>query len=399
MSKKTRRPSGTGAVFKWMKKNPATGQSEQVGWAAIADLGIVDGKRSRKTLYGKTQRDVVDRLTETLDGHQHGTLPKSGKLTVAQWLTSWLRSVQAREDVRRRTYEHYELIVRRHLVPTIGSRPLAKLTPRDVEAMLGGRLKAGQSTRSAHHIRAVLRNAIRDAERDGLVSRNVASLARPPRVVKEEMKTLTPTQVDAFLEALSDDRLAAMYVVTLGLGLRQGEVLGLRWADIDLDAGALRVTHALSWIRPAGEHAAQPHLVEPKSEESRRTLRLPKSVTAALREHRARWVDEKLAHGERWLNEWDLVFVGPAGEPLNPRTVWSDFRGKLTAAHLPAIRFHDLRHSAASLMGAKHVPARVVQKILGHSSISLTLQTYSHVFAEQHEEAAAIMDDILGGRR
>lgn len=396
MSKKTRRTSGTGSMFKWMKKNPATGELEQVGWCAIADLGFVDGKRSRKTLYGKTQREVADRLTDTLRDHHRGVLPKGGKLSVEQWLTTWLRRIES--SVRARTFEHYTGIVRLHLVPAIGGRQLAKLSPSEVEAMLSAHIKTGMSPRSAHHVRAVLRNALRAAERDGLVSRNVASLARPPRIVKEEMKTLKPAQVESFLEALHGDRLAALYVVTLGLGLRQGEVLGLRWQDIDLDAGTLAVRHSLQWIRPAGHRQAAPHLVEPKSEESRRSLRLPKSVTAALRDHRAHWRDEKLSHGERWLNEWDLVFVGPSGEPLNPRTVWSDFRRKLTAAQLPAIRFHDLRHSAASLLGARHVPARVVQKILGHSSISLTLQTYSHVFAEQHDEAAAIMDDILGAR-
>lgn len=396
MSKRTRAAAGRGSVFPWRKKDAETGDLKDVGWVGVADLGVVDGKRRRLTLYGKSKRDVSDRLNETLRDHQRGVLPKGGKLTVEQWLTSWMRSIES--SVRARTLEHYSGIVRLHLVPAIGKRPLGKLSPTDVEAMLSAQVKGGMSPRSAHHVRAVLRNALKGAERDGLVSRNVASLARPPRMVKEEMKTLAPDQVDAFLEALNGDRLAAMYVVTLGLGLRQGEVLGLRWSDIDLDAGALKVTHSLQWIRPAGERQAAPHLVEPKSEESRRSLRLPKSVTAALRDHRARWRDEKLAHGERWLNEWDLVFVGPSGEPLNPRTVWSDFRRKLAAAQLPAIRFHDLRHSAASLLGAKHVPARVVQKILGHSSISLTLQTYSHVFAEQHDEAAAIMDDILGGR-
>jgi integrase len=376
-----------------------TGELEQVGWCGLADQGIVEGKRRRMAMYADMnhKKDLVDRLKRAVADHSRGVLPRGGHVSVEQWLDSWLRGLEG--TIRPRTLEGYEVIIRRHLGPAIGKKRLAKLTPSEVEAMLSAKVKAGASPRSAHHMRAVLRTALTVAERDGIVSRNVASLARPPRVVKKnEMRSLTPAQVDAFLEAIKNERLKAMYVVTLGLGLRQGEVLGLRWQDIDLDASILSVTHALQWIRPRGEHASVPQLVEPKSEESHRTLRLPKSVVVALREHRARWRHEKLALGGRWVDEWDLVFTGPFGEPLNPRTVWEGFKAVLKRAQLPTeIRFHDLRHSAASLLGAKHVPARVVQKILGHSSISLTLQTYSHVFAEQHEEAAEIMDAILGG--
>jgi len=390
-----RRTSGSGSVFEWKKRNPKSGELEVVGWCAVADLGLEDGKRVRKTKYGQSQKELAKWLNDTLRDHEHGVLPRSGRLTVEQWLTSWMRSIES--SVRARTFEHYAGIVRLHLVPSIGRRPLSKLTPSDVETMLSAHVKGGMSPRSAHHVRAVLRNALKGAERDGLVSRNAASLARPPRVVKTEMTTLSPAQVTAFLAAIKDDRLEALYVTTLGLGLRQGEVLGLRWSDVDMDGGVLRVTNALQWIRPAGEKAAAPHLVEPKSTSSRRTLSLSEPVIDALRAHRKRWVDEKLLLGERSLNAWDLVFVGPAGEPLNPRTIWTDFRGKLTAAQLPAIRFHDLRHSCASLLLLAGVPARMVMEILGHSSIGLTLGTYSHVLPGLREQAVRAQAAMLGG--
>lgn len=383
-----RRTSGSGSVFPW-KKN-----GKEVGWCAVADLGIVDGKRKRLTKYSAKQKVVADWLSETLRDHNRGVLPTAGSMTVEQWLASWLRSVQS--SVRARTLEHYEGIVRLHLTPAIGKRPLAKLSPSDVETMLAGLVKKGQSARSAHHVRAVLRNALKGAERDGLVSRNAAALARPPRVAKTEMATLTPDQVKAFLAAIKGDRLEALYVTALGLGLREGEVLGLRWSDVDLEAGVLRVSHALQWIRPAGERGAAPHLVEPKSSTSRRALSLPAPVADALRTHRKAWVDEQL-HGQQPANSWDLVFVGPAGEPLNPRFVWSHFQRKLAAAKLPAIRFHDLRHSTASLLLLAGVPARMVQEILGHSSISLTLGTYSHVLPGLREQAVAAQAALLGG--
>src|SRR5438105_1408174 len=195
-----RRTSGTGWVGRWRKRNSKTGKLEQVGWMAMVDLGIVDGHRKRLTKYGKRERDVADWLNDTLRDHQRGVLPKSGAMTVEQWLTKWLRGIES--SVRARTLEHYEGIVRLHLIPAIGRRPLAKLAPSDVEAMTAMMIRNGSSARSAHHRRAVLRNALKAAERDGYVSRNAAALARPPRVTKTEMATLSPDQVKAFLIAL-----------------------------------------------------------------------------------------------------------------------------------------------------------------------------------------------------
>jgi integrase len=229
------------------------------------------------------------------------------------------------------------------------------------------------------------------------VSRNVARLARPPRVVKEDVPSLSSAQVKDFLVAIKGNRLEALDVATLGLGLRQGEVLGLRWSDIDLERSVLRVSHALQWIRPARGKAGVPTLVEPKSRTSRRTLDLPPIVADALRAHRARWRDEKLALGPRWLNDWNLVFTGSHGEPLNPKVVWEDHRAALKTGGLPLLRFHDLRHSCASLLLLNHVPAKMVQEILGHSSITLKLDTYSHVMRELREQAVAAQTSMLGG--
>jgi integrase len=201
--------------------------------------------------------------------------------------------------------------------------------------------------------------------------------------------SLSTAQVKVFLTAIKGNRLEALYVATLGLGLRQGEVLGLRWSDVDLEGRVLRVSHALQWIRPARGQAGVPTLVGPKSRTSRRTLDLPALVVEALRAHRARWRDEKLALGPRWLNDFDLVFVGPQGEPLNPKAVWEDHRAVLKAA--------GLRHSCASLLLINHVPAKMVQEILGHSSITLTLDTYSHVMRELREQAVAAQTSMLGG--
>ncbi len=398
-----RRTSGSGSVFPWLKrkKDPKTGQlgdPVQVGWCAVADLGVSDGKRKRQTVYGRDQKEVARRLNDVLRDHAHGVLPNGGALTVSAWLEQWLRAKETgSKQMRPRTIEHYRLVVKKHIAPAIGQKQLAKLTPSDVERMLGAQLRAGRAPRSVSHVRSVLRNALGRAERDGKVSRNVARLAEPPSVPDPDRSAVEAfnEKVPEFLRAIANDRLSAMYVVTLGLGLRLGEVTGLRWSEIDLDGAALRVSKSLQWIRPAGEKQALPHLVEPKTKKSRRTVDLSAPLVEVLRQHRARWRDEKLTLGPQSLNEFDLVFTGPHGEPLNPRVISKQVRAILAAANLPRIRFHDLRHANASLMLAAHVPMEMLSEILGHSNPTTTRNIYAHVTKSLREEARRAQAGIL----
>lgn len=401
MSKKNRRVSGTGSVFPWKKRNPKTAEIEVVGWCAVADLGIVDGNRARKTKYGQSQKELAKWLTDTLRDHEHGVLPRDRALTVNAWLEQWLRAKETgSKRIRPRTLEHYRLVVKKHIAPAIGNKPLAKLTPSDIERMLGAQLKAGLAPRTVHHVRAVLRNSLARAERDGKVSRNVARLAEPPSVPEPDRSSVEAfsERVPDFLRAVAPDRLSAMYVVTLALGLRIGEVTGLRWPDLDLDSGVLRVTKSLQWIRPTGEKRALPHLVDPKTEKSRRVLELSAPLIAEVREHQARWRLEKLALGPRSLNEWDLVFTGARGEPLNPRVISEQLRAILRSAGLPRIRFHDLRHANASLMLSAHVPMEMLSKLLGHSNPTTTRNIYAHVLKPLIDEAKEAQAGILTGR-
>lgn len=382
-----RRGQGQGSLFPWKRRNEA-GELVQVGWCAMADLGIVDGKRRRKAIYGKTQREVVERLNETLRDHQRGTLAKPGRVTVEQWLKRWLQSIAG--GVRPRTLEHYRWIAEEHIIPSIGRRQLSKLEPSDVEAMLNAKLRAGLAPRTVHHLRAVLRNALRKAERDRLVVRNAAALADPVKVPEYDRRTLAPEEVKAYLAAAADERLQALLVTALGLGLREGELMGLRWSCVDLEGGVLRVTHALQY------HGGQPVLVEPKSRTSRRTMPLPAPVAEALRQHRVRQAQEQLA-AKVWLNDRDLVFVGKHGQPLESTAVLRAHWGVLEAAGLPRMRFHDLRHSTATLLLEAGVPLKVVAEVLGHSSPSVTQNIYQHVTAGLRAQATAAQARILGG--
>lgn len=376
-----RRGHGEGSVFERRV------DGKVVGYVAMLDLGYVDGRRRRQAFYGKTKAEVRDKLDAAREAKRKGTLP-ARRVTVEQWLTRWLKD--GGPSLRPTTREHYEAHCRLHLIPTLGRIALDRLTPSDVRALLNAKIEVGLSPRSVHHLRAVLRNALHAAERDGLVYRNVAALAEPPHVPHVEMRTLTPDEVRTFQAAIAGTDDEALYITTLSLGLRQGEVLGLRWSDVDLDGRSLRVSQALQRIDRRFV------FVEPKSKTSRRSVRLSTSVVELLRGHRAQQNQERLRLGPKWL-DLDLVFCGPHGEPLEGTRVTKRFQAILKAAGLPRLRFHDLRHSSASLLLAQGTPARVVMQRLGHSSISLTLGTYSHVIPELEDQAADAMDRVLGG--
>ncbi|MDP9472177.1 MAG: site-specific integrase [Chloroflexota bacterium] len=197
-----------------------------------------------------------------------------------------------------------------------------------------------------------------------------------------------PDQARAFLAAVRGDRLEALFTVALALGLRQGEALAMRWDDVDLDAGTIRIRHTVQKIN------GQWHFTEPKTARSRRSISMPAASIAALRAHQLRQPDERLAAGSRW-QEWGLVFPSSVGTPLDGSNVTHWLQKILARAGLPRQRFHDLHHCCASLLLAQHVPMRVVMEIPGHSQIALTMDTYSHVMPVLRHEAAGLMDAIL----
>lgn len=362
-------------------------------WAASVDLGHADGRRRRKAFYGRTRQEVAHKLQAAQRALADGLPLASQKQTVGGFLEVWLRDSAARK-VRPRTLQRYGEIVKIHLIPRLGHIRLSRLTPADVERTMNAALGDGASPRSAAHMRAVLRTALNVAMRWGILGRNVASLAGPPHVPEREIRPLSRSDARTILEAVRGDRLEALFTVGLALGLRQGEALGLRWADVDLEAGTLSVQRSLQrvdggWL-----------FLEPKTTRSRRTVPLPGPVTAALREHRARQLQERLSLGPAWQGEtWgDLVFTDEAGGPLSGFHVSRRFKALLAVAGLPQMRYHDLRHGAASLMAAQGVPARVAMEILGHSQISTTMNVYVHVAPELGRDAADRIGAALWGK-
>ena len=296
----------------------------------------------------------------------------------------------ARPSIRPRTYITYESYIRIHLNPAIGHIRLQRLGPADVQRLLNAKLAAGLSPRTVHHIRAVLRSALNQAVRWSLLARNPAALVDAPRVPQSETQVMGPGDARSFLLAVRGDRLEALFTLALAMGLRQGEALGLSWADVDLDRATLSVRYALQRI------GGRLQLVEPKTRLSRRTLALPAFVVESLRKHRARQLREKLWAAPNW-SESGLVFTSSIGTPLDGTNVTHRLQHILAAAGLPRMRFHDLRHACATLLIAKGVHPRIVMETLGHSQISLTMNTYGHVLPALQRTAADEMDAVLGG--
>jgi integrase len=358
-------------------------------WCAQLDLGIIDGKRRRKSFFGKTRGEVARRLNEAISARARGLpVATNDRYTVGAYLERWL-SDAVLPKVRPSTARRYEQIVRCHLVPAIGHIPLVRLAAPEVQAMLNAKAASGQSLRSVHHLRAVLRAALNQAVRWDLSGRNVATLVDPMPVPYREVRPLDSEQARALLAAAHGDRFEAIFVLALSTGARQGELLGLSWQDLDLATGTMTIRHALQRVGRGWS------LVEPKTARSRRTLGLPPMAVAALREHRTRQVEDRLAAGSRWQDH-DLVFTTTVGTPPDGTNVTHGLQRLLAAAGLPRQRFHDLRHACASLLLAQGVHPRVVMEQLGHSQIGLTMNTYSHVIPALQREAAAQIEALLG---
>jgi len=342
----------------------------------------------RKTLYGKTRSEVSAKLSKALTDREGGLTYDAGKQTVEEYLARWL-SNSVRDTVRQRTYERYESIVRVHLAPAIGKVKLKALTPDHVRGLYRKKLDGGLAPRTVLHIHRTLSKALKQATDDGLIPRNAAAPVKPPRPSREEIRPLNREQVQALFEAAREDRLEALYVVAVTAGLRRGELQGLKWEDLDLEGGTLQVRRTLS--EPKGGYIFE----APKSGKGH-NIRLTQRATAALTRHRKRQLEERIRLGTLWQDH-DLVFPSGTGTPVSGGNLNRAFKTLLKRAGLPhSFRFHDLRHTCATLLLRQGVNPKFVQELLGHRDVSLTLNTYSHVLPDMGDVVASAMDEALG---
>jgi len=341
----------------------------------------------RKTLYGKTRREVDEKLTAAKADRDSGLLFDADSLMVARYLEGWLAD-SVRDTVKATTYETYERLMRLHLIPALGRVKLKNLTPAHVRGLYREKLDSGLSPTSVQRVHALLHKALKQAVNDGLVARNVTQAVKAPRQQRKEIPTLNQEQARVFLEAAKGDRLEALYLLAIHTGLRQGELLGLKWVDVDLDRRTLQVRRILSAAKNG------PNFTTPKNNQGR-SVRLTVQAVQAVRDHRKRQVEERLKHDGFWQDH-GLVFTTLVGTPLNRHNVFSrSFKLLLRRAELPDMPFHALRHSFATLMLAGGEHPKVVQEMMGHSGIRVTMDFYSHVLPDMQKGAVDRLGAML----
>jgi integrase len=358
----------------------------------------VTGERRQRSKGGfRTKRECQEALSEALARQREGTFVRSSSRGLGAFLVDeWLLAVRP-PRVRPSTWASYRMAVERHIVPALGGVLLQGLTPAHLTAFYrmlldDGRRdgRGGLAPKSVRNIHGVLHAALRDAVRWGYLPRNIAGAADLPKGLTPEMHVWSPEQLRAFLDQVRGDPLYAGWLLLATTGMRRGEVAGLRWVDVDLDAGRV------SPRRPRVVVNYEVVVSEPKTAKGRRSLALDPATVAALRQHRTRQLEQQLAVGPRWQDS-GLVFTWPDGRPIHPHRFSKWFEQHTRVAGLPKIRLHDVRHSYATAALAAGVPAKVVSERLGHANIAITMDTYSHVLPGLDAQAAGAVARLILG--
>jgi len=368
-------------------------------WYYTVDVGEDhEGKRKQKRKGGFQSKPEAEKaLTELLNQLDKGIYIETKKQTVSEYLDYWLEKY-GEIKLAPRTYESYEMIINKHLKPILGRIPLEKLKPLHLQEYYVMAQKSGRKdgkgeglspTTVLYHHR-IIHRALNRAVRWGFIYRNVADAVDPPSKNKNEMKIISETDVKKLLDKVKGTYLYMPVFIGITTGMRAGEILGLRWSDVDLKTGLISVVQELQLTKKEGIIFR-----EPKTTGSKRTIELSPLVTNVLKQHKVQLNKERLAAGENYKDK-DLVCCLQDGTPLNPGTISSRFHINVTELGF-GIRFHDLRHSHASILLQQGVNPKVVSERLGHAKTSMTMDVYSHVLPGMQREAACMLDQILFG--
>ena len=353
---------------------PIRGKDGKVkGYRAAYVVYTADGVK-RRYLSGKRREDVRDKLAKALSNRAEGLVFDVGTLTVGEYLDRWLKDV--RDTVRESTYQRYGYAIEPHMKPALGRIKLKDLKPAQARWFYRERLDSGLAPATVHKLHVVLHKALRAAVADGLIPRNAAAGLKLPRIIREEIDPLNREEACRLLEAARGDRLEALYVLALSTGMRQGELLALKWDDVDLECGVLRVRRTLTHKDKAFV------LGKPKTKKSRRHQAHDERGSGPRQLEEIEWMGSLYQPG-------GLIFATEAGTIINPSNLRNrSFKPLLTRAGLRPIRFHDLRHTCATLLLSKNINPKVGSEMLGHASISITLDIYSHLLPDMQEKAA-----------
>jgi integrase len=347
-----------------------------------------DGPK-RKMIYGRKYKEVEQKLNEARGDAAMGIIYDEN-ITVGEYLDRWLRDA-VRDSVRKSTFDRDSYLVRVHIKPVLGRVKLRKLTALDVQTFYRDRLDVGLSASTVNKIHTVFHKALSQAARWSLIPHNVTEAVKPPSPAPEEMRPLSAEEARRLLAAARGDKLEALYVLAVTTGMRRGELLGLKWSDVDLENARLNIRRTLTRI----DNGKRGALGDTKNRKSRRTVRLTPQAVEALRRHLERQLRDIEALRDLYADQ-GLVFTTERGTLINPSNLRQrSFAPLLKKAGLPHIRFHDLRHTCATLLLSKGVHPKFVQELLGHANIAITLDTYSHVLPGMGNQTAAAMEDVL----
>lgn len=369
-----RRGNGEGTIY----------QRKDGKWCAMLSVG----GGQRRTIYGNTYQEVQEKLDATKRALRAGGLRGSPRYTVGEHLVFWLDEGKA-SHLRPGSYRVYSYFVHNILIPAIGKVKLEKLTAQHVLKLMNDLTREGRPPRAVQYARSVLSQALRHAQAWGLVTQNVATLVTPPAGNSAERPLLSIEQIHTLLEAVKGTRDEPIYWVALQLGLRQGEILGLRWRDIDLDRGKVRIQHTLSDVEDG-----RPVLTAPKTTAGRREIPMPEALVSMLRNHRAAQMAERMRFRSTW-KEHDLVFCSEDGAPILADSLRKRFVRLTARLGWPHAHFHDLRHACATMLAELGVPPRVAMEILGHRDLATTELVYKHVREASMREAVNSLDTVF----
>ena len=368
----------------------------KASWAVVLDLGRdASGSRRQKWHSVKgTRRDAEREMSRILGELNMGSYVEPARMSVGEFLDRWLADY-AKPKVTSKTFERYGEMIDGHIRPALGTYLLPKLAPLHIQsfysrALATGRKdgKGGLSAQSVVHFHRVLHKALAQAVKWQLLARNPVDAVEPPRAERNEMRALDEDETAKLLALLEGTRLHMPVFLAVTTGLRRGEILGLRWSNIDLETGTLTVVQSLEQTKAGLKFKS------PKTHRSRRSIALPQMTVEALRSHRAAQAEEKLALGPAY-EENGLVCPRPGGGPWAPDVFSTAFAAFVRRSDMKAFRFHDLRHSHASHLLRLGVHPKVVSERLGHSSVSITLDTYSHLLPGVQEDAVRRIDDLF----
>ncbi|MEU5140729.1 MULTISPECIES: site-specific integrase [Streptomyces] len=397
--KRTRQPNGRSSIYR----------GKDGKWHGRVTVGIRDdGRPDRRHVERKTRAEVTAAVRELEKQRDGGAVRKAGRAwTVEAWLTHWVETI-APLAVNENTMVGYGVAVRKHLIPALGAHRLDKLGPEHIERFYGRMQADGRRAGTIHQIHRTFRTSLNEAVRRGHLTRNPVQLAKAPRVSEEEIEPFTVEEVKRLLRAADDRRNSARWAVALALGLRQGEALGLKWADVDMERGVLMVRRSRRRPRyahgcddPCGRKAGycpqrqrtNPETADTKSRAGRRSVGLPAQLVDLLRVHRAKQDAERTAAGEKWADEgW--LFATPDGRGTPPRTDYDDWKDLLAVAKVRDGRLHDARHTAATVLLILGVSERAVMGLMGWSTTAMAAR-YQHMVDTVRVDVARQVDGLI----